>query len=403
MADRLIFRNHSRAFGDDHKCDSDDACRAFFASDAGGAFDATTHSGAPRDFDCNLAARRCWGLDSRTNVYTICRTMLRPLFALSERAKVPLALARDRATYGNAATAELQQLMWQCEANNPHDRISAAALQKSLRALAARFGGDDAEKLPPFEPRNPAASGYVSLQELSKAALTAGALEAAERAAAALVANDIVVRLPNGTSGRRQWLKEHVDANGDLEGSVDSLGRWHPHAEFYNPPIVLTDWFFRLALPPDVARSPDRPVVRLAGVAGEQSWLSSPVRHWISARELATTQRQALHSARRRRLQGPQVGRLRRSHVRAVSRRLSARLARRRAAGVGPAEEVGRGAAAARRRAAAAAARQTRRRRPRAQRRTTDAAADDDAPTPQTDDVTVVPLPRQSAQVRARV
>jgi hypothetical protein len=298
LADRLIFRNHSRAFGDDRKCDSDDACRAFFATDAGGAFDAT-QSGAPRDFDCNLAARRCWGLDSRTNVYTICRTMLRPLLALTDRAKVPLALARDRATYGNAATTELQQLMWQCEANNPHDRVAAAALQKGLRALAARFGGDDAEKLPPFEPRNPAASGYVSLQELSKAALTAGALEAAERAAAALVANDIVVRLPNGTSGRRQWLKEHLDPNGDLEGSVDSLGRWHPHAEFYNPPIVLSDWFFRLALSPEAASSPERPVVRLAGVAGEQSWLSSPVRHWISARELATTngKRYILHGA----------------------------------------------------------------------------------------------------------
>lgn len=298
MADRLIFRNHSRAYGDDHKCDSDDACRAFFASDAGGAF-AVVHSGAPRDFDCNLAARRCWGLDSRTNVYTICRTMLRPLFALSERAKVPLALARDRATYGNAATAELQQLMWQCEANNPHDRISASSLQKSLRALATRFGGEDAEHLPPFEPSNPAASGYVSLQELSKAALTAGALEAAERAAAALVEDDIVVRLPKGHSGRRQWLKEHVDANGDLDGSVDSLGRWHPHAEFYNPPIVLTEWFFRLALSPDMARSPERPVLRLAGVASEQSWLSSPVRHWISARELSTSngKRYILHGA----------------------------------------------------------------------------------------------------------
>lgn len=298
LADRLIFRNHSRAYGDDQKCDSDDACRAFFASDAGGAFPAV-HSGAPRDFDCNLAARRCWGLDSRTNVYTICRTMLRPLLALSERAKVPLALARDRATYGNTATTELQQLMWQCEANNPHDRISASALQKSLRALATRFGGEDAEHLPPFEPSNPAASGYVSLQELSKAALTAGALEEAERAAAALVENDIVVRLPKGNSGRRQWLKEHVDANGDLDGSVDSLGRWHPHAEFYNPPIVLTEWFFRLALSPDMARSPERPVLRLAGVAGEQSWLSSPVRHWISARELSTSngKRYILHGA----------------------------------------------------------------------------------------------------------
>jgi hypothetical protein len=293
LAGRLLFRQAMRPFGDDHKCASDNDCRKFFFSEDGGAFGAI-RGGAPLDFDCNLSARRCWGLDSRTNVYTICRTLLRPLFGLSGTGKIAAALARDRVTFGNQVLADLQQLLWQCEANNPRDRLSAAALKRGFSALAKRLVGDDnGQYIPPFEPRNPSVQGYVSLQELGRGALTAGAVEAAERkanvSAAAAVHSPSGSHAPAAPAGREKQQKQkqqHLAT--DAEGTLDANGEWRPHAKFFSAPVLLTNWYFRLSFSETWSRNSSKPVVRLAGTVDEQAWLSTPVRLWMNSREIET-------------------------------------------------------------------------------------------------------------------
>ena len=125
---------------------TDDECRKYFFN--GHASFASLRQGAPLDFDCNLGARRCWGelnlvallaallthtytgLDSRTNLYSVCRSLLRPLFALNGDSEfsfflitlkktvfekinvsgshIPAALAQDRVALGNDALAAVQ-------------------------------------------------------------------------------------------------------------------------------------------------------------------------------------------------------------------------------------------------------------------------------------------------------
>lgn len=82
------------------------------------------------------------------------------------------ALVSDRKTYGNAAIAAVQvkknerkkihrclqqSLLWQCEANNPTDRIKPDALRRAFQALLTRYGSG--KRPVKFEPHNPQLSG----------------------------------------------------------------------------------------------------------------------------------------------------------------------------------------------------------------------------------------------------
>ena len=278
LAGQLRFRREHGAYGDDVVCSADSECHAHFFS--GRATFAALRDQAPLDFDCNLSSRRCWGLDQRTNLYMLCRTMLRPLFALNGAASkdVPAALAADRQKFSRVL-GNVQKLLFHCEANNPNDRLTPEMLYFGLNDAEHQVARDAGEaEARPFELRNPELTGYVSLQELGHAALTAGALEAAERIAN--VSRDVANKLPHGGHERQQWLKEHLEPETDLGGSLDSHGRWHAHADLYHPPIVLTNWYFRLTLLPRWTDEADKPPARLVGEAEGQSWLSSPIRHW---------------------------------------------------------------------------------------------------------------------------
>jgi hypothetical protein len=71
--------------------------------------------------------------------------------------------------------------------------------------------------------------------------------KAAAAAEAALEADPthgtgIIVKFPPGHRNHKNWLKEHLHPDGQLDGSVDDAGEWHPHVDFYKAPIVLTSW-----------------------------------------------------------------------------------------------------------------------------------------------------------------
>jgi hypothetical protein len=215
-----------RAYGNDVKCKVDHDCRKFFFSQKH-VLESLHDDAAPDDFNCNLATSRCSGLDWRTNLYAVCRTLIAPLFGVTADGNVAAPNTKPPALsypIRNSAANALRDCLSPDPAKRPYPRD----LQSELTALT------DTELPPFFAPRNDAARAAAVLSSMYNLTELGGML-----------------------------------ADIELDAHAVAQNR-------FKPPTEVTDWAFLFA-----AGLRDQwlssPPVSVIGTHAKKPWMSTPI------------------------------------------------------------------------------------------------------------------------------
>jgi hypothetical protein len=215
-----------RAYGNDVKCKVDHDCRKFFFGQKH-VLESLHDDAAPDDFNCNLATSRCSGLDWRTNLYAVCRTLIAPLFGVTADGNVAAPNTKPPPLsypIRNSAANALRDCLSPDPAKRPYPRD----LQSELTALT------DAELPPFFAPRNDAARAAAVLSSMYNLTELGGML-----------------------------------ADIELDAHAVAQNR-------FKPPTEVTDWAFLFA-----AGLRDQwlssPPVSVIGTHAKKPWMSTPI------------------------------------------------------------------------------------------------------------------------------
>jgi hypothetical protein len=217
------------------------------------------------DFRCNINAQRCYGLDSSSNLMSVCRVLLEPLLGVGGHA-VPITVDAKRAHL-------LSSIVAACQFDVRDDRPSIDELQTTLRGMIS------AAAMPPnIVPRNDDIVQFLnynaSHEQIANGDARAGLLARASKEGGAPP--------PPPLSGAEVLLRLHSVVHAPSTKAIASSAA---------TALNVSRWWF------DFVRS-DRgghesrtllaPPVRIFGYVGDERWASSPVYERVDSRHLLT-------------------------------------------------------------------------------------------------------------------